>query len=662
MTFVATRGGGRSGSPAASHHTASPGAAAHHSPTASRQGLANAVPIPHGPPAAEAGLLPWQLGAPVSREVVAPLSSGALEMVGGLDSSGASQSGVFSLSVPGGTATPLHGLSLGIHDAAGARLGDHLLVFGGGDPVPSDLSQSLNLASPSSPPTPLGHMPQPRSDTSAVTIGNTVYVVGGFTGSAPASSVLATSDGVNFRQVATLPVSVRYAAVVALSGKIYVFGGLAVTGRDAGQPVNLVQVVDPARGQAALLPAMPTALAGAAAGVAGGTLYVAGGYSTEGGPPTTAIWAFDPSSGRLLQAGNLPVAVANAGATVVGSRLWLVGGEVAGGAPVADVQMVEPNPAFGTAGAPGAGSPYYGDKLLIADRGNNQLLLLNDSGQIVWRYPSPGAPPPPGGFYYPDDAFFARHGTDIVVNQEDNETMVQLAYPSGRVIWTYGHPRQAGSAPGYLSNPDDAYLLNNGDVVVADIKNCRVLVVSPKGAVVGQLGTTGRCVHDPPRALGSPNGDTPLTDGNLLVSEINGSFVDEISLSGHLLWTAHLPIGYPSDPQQMGPDRYVVADYESPGAIIEFDRTGHVLYRYQPTAGPGVLNQPSLAEVLPSGVLMANDDSNDRMVAIDPATSALVWQYGVTGTPGTSPGMLNTPDGFDILGPGGTTPTHPGTG
>jgi hypothetical protein len=23
---------------------------------------------------------------------------------------------------------------------------------------------------------------------------------------------------------------------------------------------------------------------------------------------------------------------------------------------------------------------------------------------------------------------------------------------------------------------------------------------------------------------------------------------------------------------------------------------------------------------------------------------------------------LNTPDGFDILGPGGTTPTHPSTG
>ena len=75
-----------------------------------------------------------------------------------------------------------------------------------------------------------------------------------------------------------------------------------------------------------------------------------------------------------------------------------------------------------------------------------------------------------------------------------------------------------------------------------------------------------------------------------------------------------------------------------------------------------MLNHPSLAELLPSGVFMANDDYNDRMVAIDPATEALVWQYGVTGKAGTTPGKLNTPDGFDLLLPNGSTPTHPTTG
>ena len=61
-------------------------------------------------------------------------------------------------------------------------------------------------------------------------------------------------------------------------------------------------------------------------------------------------------------------------------------------------------------------------------------------------------------------------------------------------------------------------------------------------------------------------------------------------------------------------------------------------------------------------MFMLNDDYNDRMVAIDPSTGALVWKYGETGVAGTAPGLLNTPDGFDILGPGGATPTHPSTG
>jgi hypothetical protein len=59
---------------------------------------------------------------------------------------------------------------------------------------------------------------------------------------------------------------------------------------------------------------------------------------------------------------------------------------------------------------------------------------------------------------------------------------------------------------------------------------------------------------------------------------------------------------------------------------------------------------------------MANDDYNNRMVAIDPATKALVWQYGITSRRGTGPGRLCIPDGFDLLLANGITPTHRATG
>jgi outer membrane protein assembly factor BamB len=379
------------------------------------------------------------------------------------------------------------------------------------------------------------------------------------------------------------------------------------------------------------------------------------------GAALTAIWAFDPTTGKVLAAGTLPVATSYGAATVVNGRAWIVGGENCG-QPMATVEMMVPNIAFGTVGSAGAGSPFFGDRLLVADRGNNRLLILDDTNQIQWAYPSSTMPAPPGGFYFPDDAFFAKGGTEIISNQEENETIVILAYPTGKVLWQYGHPTVPGSAAGYLHEPDDAYLLKNSQVVVADSTNCRILYLNQDKTIGWQIGTTGLCRHQPPTGLASPNGDTPLADGNVLISETTGSFVSEYTSKGQLVWTTHVAVGYPSDPQQLGPNRYLLADYSHPGGIAEFNQQGQILYRLAPQSGITEMNQPSLAELMPSGVLMANDDYRDRMVAYDPATGALVWQYGIADAPSTAVGQLAIPDGFDLVRPDGSTPTHPQTG
>jgi outer membrane protein assembly factor BamB len=610
---------------------------------------------PARPPAAEAGLLPWRLDAPLSREVVLPRVGTRHELVvlGGLRSGDSSTSAVEVLDTRTGALSPHGSLLAATHDAAGTKLGARLLVIGGGTSGPSGSTQIESGGRT----TAGGPLPQARADAGAVTIGHTVYVVGGYDGPAMDSEVVATMDARHYRPVVALRVPVRYPALAVLGSRIYVFGGLGANGR----PSDAVQLVDPAGRTARVVGRLPRPLEGAAAGSLGGTIYLAGGRTAAG--PTKAVYAFQPRGASFLRAGSLRVGVAYAGAAVSNGRLWIVGGESRGQQPIADVQMVVPNTGFGRAGDPGAGSPFAGDKLLIADRGSDRLLLLDDRDNVVWRYPSPGRAAPHGGFYFPDDAFFIRHGTAIVSNQEDNHTIVEIAYPSGRIVFHYGHPRNPGTAAGYLNTPDDTYVLANGQMSVADAGNCRVLIIDPRTKrVVHQIGTPGRCAHDPPAALGSPNGDTPLADGNLLVSEINGSWIDELTPSGRKVWAVHLAIGYPSDPQQLGPDRYLVADYEHPGGIVEFDRRGRILYRYQPTSGLGVLDHPSLVERLPSGVFMVNDDYNDRMVAIDPSTRALVWQYGVTRHAGTAHGLLNTPDGFDLLAPGGNTPTHPTTG
>jgi hypothetical protein len=62
-----------------------------------------------------------------------------------------------------------------------------------------------------------------------------------------------------------------------------------------------------------------------------------------------------------------------------------------------------------------------------------------------------------------------------------------------------------------------------------------------------------------------------MSDGNFLVTEINGDWVDEMSLRGHVYWSAHPPgVAYPSDANEISPDHYIVADFLDPGQIIIF--------------------------------------------------------------------------------------------
>ncbi len=627
-----------------------------------------------GPPSLEAGVEPWQLGAPISREAVVAVG-GRLRILGGLSPSSNSLAAASWLDPRSGTMTPAGSLAEVVHDGAGAQIGASSFVFGGGSPTTFAAVQSLQGAGTGGV---AGQLPQPRSDLAAATVGRTVYLVGGYDGTTYEPSVLATADGSHFSTAATLKVPVRYPAVVALGHSIFAFGG--ETGSGAGSAVTAtaaIQQIDPATHSARVVGMLPQALYGAAAFVLAGHIYVAGGQTGDG-QTLTQIYEFDERTHRVADAGLLPQAVAFAGYTTLGNGSaavgYVVGGEVAhqsgndqAGVASGTLQSVislRPSSYGGPVGTAGAGAPFPGH-LLIADRGNDRLLVIDPARNLQWQYPSATMPPPPGGFYFPDDAFFFHKGTGIISNQEENHTIVEIGYPSGKLLWQYGHPGHPGSAPGYLNQPDDAYLLKNGDVTVADAMNDRILFISPAEVQLSQIGTNHVAVHNPPTDVGYPNGDTPLANGDVLVSEINGSWITEYTPTGTLVWTVHLPtVNYPSDPQQVGPNLYLLADYDPPaeGRILTIHRSGAVVWTYDVTAGDGMLKKPSLAEQLPNGLIMANDDYRNRVVVIDPRYDTIVWQYGLTDSAGTAPGLLAIPDGFDLLAQGGTTPTHPQTG
>jgi DNA-binding beta-propeller fold protein YncE len=351
----------------------------------------------------------------------------------------------------------------------------------------------------------------------------------------------------------------------------------------------------------------------------------------------------------ILAAGACFAALQARAAAPLGGTAVTVTPEMQGAGAVSSGVALPPIPALtGTRSKPvpawDGPLPY---PIVIADRRNNRLIEVAPNKAIVWEFQSPNLK-----FYRGnDDVFFSPDGRKLVVNEEDNYDIHMIDYEQRALVWTFGVPDVKGSAPGLFNFPDDAHLLEDGNVVAADIRNCRIVFIDPeRQAVVDQWGQPGKCRHDPPRHLDLPNGSTPLDNGDILVTEIPGSWISRVSRDGRLVWSVQVPrVRYPSDAYPTRDGQVIVADYSKPGRIVIFDPVRRrVTWEYAVAKGEGMLDHPSLAVELPNGNVVANDDQRHRVIVIDRTSKQIVWQYGVTDRRGHAPGYLNYPDGLDI--------------
>ena len=319
------------------------------------------------------------------------------------------------------------------------------------------------------------------------------------------------------------------------------------------------------------------------------------------------------------------------------------------GAVSSGVALPQPPPATGSRQAPvpswGRPLPY---PIVIADRRNNRLIEVTPDKRIVWEFPSPSLKIYRGN----EDVNFSPDGRRLAVSEEDNFDVHIVDYDKRTLAWSYGTPDVKGNAPGYLDYPDDAHLLDDGMFITADIRNCRVIIIDPStNRIMTEWGKPGRCRHDPPRSLASPNGATPLANGDILVTEIRGSWITRLTRGSDMVWTVQAPrVSYPSDAFPTADGQVIVADFSRPGRVVIFDpATRRVTWEYEGKPGDTMLDHPSLARELPgTGDIIVADDWRERVVVIDRRTKAIIWQYGVTDRKGHGPGYLNYPDGFDI--------------
>ncbi len=271
------------------------------------------------------------LPAGIQDAAVAPWQGGLL-MVGGLTPADVSSAGIVLLR-SSGHVTTAGTLPQALHDAAAARIGGAVYLFGGGDGVSQH--DEIQRVAPGAPQT-VAHLPAPSSDQAGTALGGTAYIVGGFTGSRWLDTIVAWRPGSRARVVGHLPTALRYAAVTAAGGKVVIAGGST----PAGTASTAVLAFDPADGRTRRIGTLPAPTTHAAAATLNGHVYVIGGRGTTLDTPTDRIVAVDPGTGRVTVAGRLPAPLSDLSAAPVGNGIVVVGGH--GAATVASVTALTP--------------------------------------------------------------------------------------------------------------------------------------------------------------------------------------------------------------------------------------------------------------------------------------------------------------------------------
>lgn len=266
-----------------------------------------------------------RLPQPASRAVAVEVP-GRIVVLGGLTTGDVTTGRVVVIDPKTWAATTVGVLNQPVHDASGAGLRRRALVFGGGAATEQAAVQSWQRGRARV----VGTLPGPRSDSAAVTIGPTAYVVGGFDGSHMTRAVVATTTGRDFRVVGRLRQGVRYPAVAALQSLIYVFGGqLATTvGTSGGSQSRLVQRINPRTGRTTVVGKLPWGIGHAMAFTLAGGLYLAGGR--RGTKATARIWQVDTTNAHLTPVGRLPRAISDSAVVQLDQSVVLIGGETTG--------------------------------------------------------------------------------------------------------------------------------------------------------------------------------------------------------------------------------------------------------------------------------------------------------------------------------------------
>lgn len=310
---------------------------------------------------------------------------------------------------------------------------------------------------------------------------------------------------------------------------------------------------------------------------------------------------------------------------------------------------------------------YYNKKgnILIADQFNNRVLEVNpQTNEVIWSFGDGNWVAGPTSVVAPNDLQRIGEvnlvaGTGAPPGGEPNcpdgcaDNRVMLIAANGHIVWQYGQAGVTGAGWDQLNTPVQNTYLPNGDILISDQGNQRVIEVNRAKQIVWQQGMTG-VAGAKFNQLNNPNSAELLDNGNILIADESNNRVIEVNRNHRIVWH----YGGPNSSKLNGsafasrlPNGNTLITDANNNRAVEVTPTGQVAWQYVTNTRPGsvAMPQPTRAVRLKTGNTLISDQFNHQVIEVDPSGN-IVFSQGQIAVPGNGFNELNAPYDAKVVG------------
>jgi hypothetical protein len=231
------------------------------------------------------------------------------------------------------------------------------------------------------------------------------------------------------------------------------------------------------------------------------------------------------------------------------------------------------------------------------------IMEVNPAGEIVWQFV--------GELAFPHSAERLPNG-DTLISDTSNDRVIRVN-TAGEIVWTSDDWVQGSgtlSDGSHLKYPNDAELLDNGNLLITDRNNDRVIEVDETGNIVW--------LYD---QLTRPHNGDRLPDGNTMIANSEENLVIEVNPAGEVVWSfgGDDILDWPRDADRLASDNTLITSSRQ-HRVLEVDPNGRVIWAFDRLA------IPYEADRLPNGNTLIADNHQHRVIEVDPS-GQIVWSF-----------------------------------